>query len=78
MYFKLCRLWKKKTLSNPPPARKKHSTGMRGENDPNVHPSKCVTEYSREHLTVAAGKLFCKACSEILSVKRSTLENHIR
>ena len=35
----------------------------------NVHPSKRVTEYSGEHLTVAAGKLFCKACSEILSVK---------
>ena len=57
---------KRKTLSNTPPIGKKHSTG---KNDPNVHTSKRVTEYSGEHLTVAARKLFCKACSEILSVK---------
>ena len=39
---------KRKTLSNPPPIGKKRSTGIRGRNDPGVHPSKRVSEYPGE------------------------------
>ena len=68
----------RKTLSNPPPIGKKRSTGIRGRNDPGVHPSKRVHEYPGEHLKVSGGKLFCEACREILSVKSSTLANHMK
>lgn len=67
----------RKVLTNPPPVGKKRSTGIASRNDPGVHPSKRVTEYPGEHLKVSRGKLFCEACREILSVKRSTLANHI-
>ena len=69
---------KRKILSNPPPVGKKRSTGVRGKNDPGVPPSKRVSEYPQEPFSVSSGKLFCKACREILSVKSSTLQNHIK
>ena len=69
---------KRKTLNNPPPVGKKRSTGSRSRNDPSVHPSKRVSEYPGEHLKVSGGKLFCVACREVLSVKSSTLANHMK
>ena len=46
--------------------------------DPDVPPSKRVSEYPGELLTVSAGRLFCKACREVLSVKRSTIDSHVK
>ena len=62
---------------NPPKGRKR-SSGERGQNDPHVSPSKWVSEYPNEQLTVSARRLFCKACREILSLKRSTIEKHVK
>ena len=35
-------------------------------------------EYLNEQLTVSARRLFCKACCEVLSLKRSMVENRIK
>ena len=43
---------------NPPPRGKKRSTGQQKVSDPDVPPSKRVSEYPGELLTVSAGQLF--------------------
>lgn len=63
---------------NLPPVGRKRSKGVRGQNDPNVNPYKRISEYPSEKLTVSVGRLFCKACREVLSVKRSTLDYHVK
>ena len=68
----------RKVLCNPP-SGKKRSSGSFAQKDPNVPPSARVKEFPNEELTVnSVGRLFCKACRETLSVKRSTLANHIK
>ena len=58
---------------------KKRSNGGNKSSDPAVPPSKRVSEYPGELLTVSAGRLFCKACwGSILSVKRSTIDSHVK
>lgn len=55
---------------------KKKSSGSRAlKTKLKVHPS---SEFAREELTVSLGRLFCKACREHLSVKRSTVMNHVK
>ena len=64
---------------NPPPIGKKRSRGSHNNTDPLVPPSKCVSEFPDELLTVSSvGKLFCKACREVLSVKKSTVDDHVK
>ena len=72
----LSRPWK--VHKNPPPKGKRRSKGRGSSNssDPDIPPSKRVSEFPNELLTVSAGKLFCKACRE-LSVKKSTIEDHV-
>ena len=69
----------RKVHKNPPPKRKKRSKGGGSSNssDPDIPPSKRVSEFPNELLTVSAGKLFYKACRELLSVKKSTNEDHV-
>ena len=43
----------------------------------NVSPEQRVREYPDESLTVSSGFLFCRACRERLSLKSSSLKNHI-
>ena len=62
-----------------PPTGKKRSSGYHGAKDPKVEPGKRVKEFPNESLIVSSmGHLFCNACREILSVKRSTLLNHVK
>ena len=68
----------RKVHCNPPPRGRKRSTGERKASNPDVPPSKRVSEYPGELLTVSAGILFCKACREVLSVKRSTVDSHVK
>jgi len=69
----------RKVHCNPPPPKgKKRSSGVRGLNDPHVPPSKTLSEFPNEQLVVSAGRLFCRACREILSLKRSTVESHVK
>ena len=66
----------RKVHCNPPPPKgKKRSSGARGLNDPHVPPSKRVSEFPNEQLVVSAGRLFCRACREIIS---STVESHVK
>ena len=41
-------------------------------------PKQRVKEFPVEELTVSGAKLFCKACSEELSVKVSVLKGHLQ
>ena len=62
---------------NYPPKGKRPSKG-RGNFDPKtVTPAQRVSEFRNECLCVSAGKLFCQACREELSTKRSVLKYHI-
>ena len=42
-----------------------------------MSPQDHVREFSDDSLCVSAGKLFCRACQEELSVKKSVVKNHI-
>lgn len=62
-----------------PPCGKKRSSGSYALKDPKVQPSQRVREFPDEKFAVnALGKLFCNACRETLSLKRSTLSNDIK
>lgn len=61
-----------------PPIGKKKSSGNTLK-DPKVHPSQRLREFPNEGLEVSDfGKLFCSACKETLSVKKSTLSSHLK
>ena len=45
--------------------------------DPKICPNVRVQEFPNDKLCVSAGKLFCSACREELSLKRSVIVNHI-
>ena len=64
-----------------PPIGKKRSSGqaLKAPYVPKgVTPSQRVSEFPQEQLVVAAGRLFCKACKEILCLKRSVIQNHVK
>ena len=62
-----------------PPQGTRYQVGSFALKDPNVPPSAMVKQFPNEQLTVnSVGRVFCKACRETLSVKRSTLANHIK
>ena len=37
-----------------------------------------MSGFSGEQLTVSAGRLFCRPCRETLSLKRSSIQNHVK
>ena len=43
----------------------------------NIKPIDRVKQYANDHLQVSAGKLFCSACREEVSVKKSIIDKHI-
>ena len=63
-------------LLNPPGQQKRKRCG------PSTRLQKkslldCVREYPAEHLSVDAGRLFCKACRTAVSSKASSLKRHM-
>ena len=38
----------------------------------------CVKDYPKQHFAVVSGNLRCNACSEILSLKKSSIDKHIK
>ena len=55
---------------------KKRKSGVPNSTDPKtVSPAVRVKEFTGEYLDVRNGKLFCVACQEELSVKKSTIKN---
>ena len=69
---------KRKIKSNSPPVGTRHCKGTTSSDPKSVEPSKRVKDFPGECLNVSAGKLFCSACREELSLKRSTVTNHVR
>ena len=69
---------KRSVHCNLPPSGKKRSSGTRKYDPKSVSPAKRVSEFTGEELTASAGRLFCKACRETLSLKRSSIVNHIK
>ena len=68
---------KRKVQCNPPTGVKR-SRG-RTVNDPKkVSAADRVKQFPNEQLTLSMGKLFCSACCEELSTKKSIIELHIQ
>ena len=75
----LCR--KRKIDANPPPSGKKRSSGQAltaGYVPKYISPTQRAREFPDEQLVESGGKLFCRACREILCVKRSVVSNHVK
>ena len=72
-------LARKRKVHCNPPTGKRRSSGRHGMKEPEIKSSQRVSEFPNEELTVSTlGRLFCKACRETLSVKRSTVANHMK
>ena len=69
---------KRKTKSNPPPVGKRHCKGSVASDPKGVAPTRRVQDFPNEFFKVSAGKLFCEACREELSLKKSTILNRVR
>ena len=69
---------KRKVSTNPPPVGQKRSKGGSASAIlKSVSPQDRVREFSDDNLCVSASKLFCRACREELSVKKSVIKNHV-
>ncbi len=60
-----------------PPRGKRTCRGALGCDPKRVSPAQCVREFPTELFTVSHSRLFCSACREQLSLKRSIVKNHI-
>ena len=56
----------------------KRSKGIVHHEPQSVSASQRVREFAGENLSVLSGKLFCSACRETLSVKKSVLIKHVK
>lgn len=63
--------------TNQPPKGKRKCRGTLSSDPKSITPSQRVSEYKQEPFTVSGGHLFCSACREELSLKRSIISNHI-
>lgn len=69
---------KRKVLSNRGRGGKRRRSSSSTSSEPRrVTPLQRVKEFAGEQLVVSSGKLFCKACREELSLKSSTVKNHV-
>ena len=74
-------LARKRSVDRNPPNGKKRSRLSRGDgaSEPkSFNPHDRVKEFSNQSLTVSNKKLFCLACREELSLKRSVLRGHLQ
>ena len=71
---------KRKTYSNTRGGkrRKARSSSSSASEPKNIQPQQRLKQYPNEPFDISAGKLFCKACREELSLKSSSLSNHIK
>ena len=69
----------RKIARNPLPVGKKSVKSTNTQSNPKtIKSQKRVNEYPKEPFTVASGKLFCQGCCEELSLKKSSMEYHIK
>ena len=71
---------KRKVQSNrpPPPTGAKRCKGETSSDPKHVKPLDRVTQYPGEQFVVSVGKLFCSACREEISTKKSIIDLHIK
>ena len=69
-------LARKRRVSTNPPLGTKRSKGSSSSDPKSVSPADRVKQYPDQQLTVSAGKLFCRACREELSLKKSVVSHH--
>ena len=62
---------KRRLKSNPPKGLKRGKGAVAVQ--PSIHPTTRIREFPNENLSVVANKLFCYACREPVSVKKSVL-----
>ena len=61
-----------------PPTGTKRCKGTTVNDPKNVKPLDRVKQYAGDHFEVSAGKLFCSACREELSTKKSIIDLHLK
>ena len=71
-------LSRKRKISSNPPKGMKEGKGSASSEPSNVSISDRVREFPGEHLCRNLGKLFCNACREPISVKKSVISQHIK
>ncbi len=65
-------------MHSNPPRGKKRSKGKVAAEPISVSPLQRVREFPNECLCVVMKKLFCNACREHLSLKKSVLSKHLK
>ena len=69
---------KRKLQSNPPSGAKRRTSRVMGKNEPiPISPHDRLREFNDEPLTVSSGILFCSACREPVSLKKSVIKLHV-
>ena len=68
---------KRRLITNAPPNGVKRGKGAVAA-QPSVSPSARMQEFPDEKLSNVRGKLFCNACREMVSVKKSVVSQHIK
>ena len=71
-------LARKRKITTNPPLGKKRGRGSAANDPKSVSPIERVKSYLNESFSVSNKKLFCLGCREELSVKKSTIELHIK
>ena len=68
----------RKVQKNDPPRGQRRCKDSSSSDPKSVTPSQRVREFDKEDLVVSHGHLFCSACREQLSLKRSVIKNHVQ
>ena len=68
----------RKIQKNDPPRGKRRCKGSSPSDPKGITASQRVRDFNKEALVVSRGHLFCSACREQLSLKRSVIKNHIQ
>ena len=71
-------LARKRTIAMNPPKNLKRSKGAVAAEPVKIHPKTRIRQFPDQHFSVMLGKLFCDACRENLSLKKSVLTQHIK
>ena len=69
---------KRQFKQNPPPQGVKRGNAKESGDPKNISASDHVKAYPDEQLTVSNRKLFCRACREELSTKKSSIESYLK
>ena len=69
---------KRKVGTNPSPKGNRTSRGATPSDPKGVSPAQRLKAYPEEPFVLSHGQLFCNSCREELSVKSSSLRNHVK